>query len=835
MKKKIILSSVLSIVLCLSLIAGATFALFTSEARVNIAVTSGNVKLTATLTALKTESLGKPMMDGAFELGGQAGIVDNTLKISKMTPGDKATVTIDVDNDSDVAIQYCIKLVGSGELFPALEAVATTDGAEYVVTGAESATAWVEVTPGAEIKDIELSVLMPHTVGNEYQGKSADIAIQLVAVQGNADSIELEKAFAEGGVITSAGVPNSLDNITDEDGNVIAGVTVGLNDVTLQDIVLNKSVAGEGYALGLAGNSGKLTLDEGAVINAGSYYGVLSMSGEIAMNKGSKITANGTGAACILVQSAADIYLYDSGLLDPQNGAIGIWVTTGVADAVNIHVPDMAALGEYSSMLVKEYDTDYPIVNWYIGDSTTPVEDIATPKNDAAIDEAIKDGDTTIALGSGTFIIPDSAQGKTLTIVGNGKDTVIANQDDGSYEGCDYSLDGATVVFEGVTITTDSSTYSGYARLKATYNNCTFNGTYTTYDDAVFNNCTFNVSGDVYNLWTWGATNLEFNGCTFNSDGKALLLYGGANTNLVVDGCTFNDKGGLADKKAAIEIGTDWTTDSKTLTVTNTVVNGYEYNDKGIYTGSKLWGNKNSIAEERLTVSVDGVEVYGPNAKDIVYIDSAEAMVEFARRVNVLNNSFKGMTVQLTADIDLAGIDWEPIGQTGKTEFKGVFDGNGHTIKNLSVDSTDELDGHYSSGLFGWIESHGSEGVTVKNLTIDGAKIAGHHNCAVVVGYIYGTVENVTVKNATVSCVNANDDANGDKAGIIAGYVGDATVKGCKAIDCAVSAGRDAGQIVGAARTAQIVDCSATNVSVVANGTGTGKNVNEAVIGRVLG
>lgn len=49
MKKNIILSSVLTILLCVSLIAGSTFALFTSESSVNIAVTAGNVEVVATI------------------------------------------------------------------------------------------------------------------------------------------------------------------------------------------------------------------------------------------------------------------------------------------------------------------------------------------------------------------------------------------------------------------------------------------------------------------------------------------------------------------------------------------------------------------------------------------------------------------------------------------------------------------------------------------------------------------------------------------------------------------------------------------------------------------
>ena len=227
------------------------------------------------------------------------------------------------------------------------------------------------------------------------------------------------------------------------------------------------------------------------------------------------------------------------------------------------------------------------------------------------ITNVISAGVTTISLTPGTYIIPDDAKGKTLTFIGTGnpEDTKIATQDDGSYEGCDYSLDGATVTFEKITINTDSETYTGYARCKGTYKNCVINGTYTLYGDSKFENCTFNVSGDVYNIWTWGATNAKFDKCTFNSDGKAMLLYGTVNTNLTIENSVFNDKGGLTDLKAAIEIGDDYGK-SYVLVVNNTVVNGYEINNKSINTGTTLWANKSSMPTDRLNMTVDGVKVY---------------------------------------------------------------------------------------------------------------------------------------------------------------------------------------------------------------------------------
>ena len=220
----------------------------------------------------------------------------------------------------------------------------------------------------------------------------------------------------------------------------------------------------------------------------------------------------------------------------------------------------------------------------------------------------------TIYLTKGEYVIPAAAKGKTVTFIGTGNpedvEVAVTKVGEGG-ENCDYGLDGSNATFEGITITTNSSTYIGYARCNGTYKNCIINGTYTLYGKSIFDNCKFNVSGDVYNIWTWGADEIEFTGCTFNSDGKALLLYreAGGTVNLTVTGCTFNDTGVLESKKAAIEIGDSPYENKPTynVTVSDTTVNGY---DEGENTGSTLWGNKNSMPKERLNVKVDGVVVY---------------------------------------------------------------------------------------------------------------------------------------------------------------------------------------------------------------------------------
>ena len=230
----------------------------------------------------------------------------------------------------------------------------------------------------------------------------------------------------------------------------------------------------------------------------------------------------------------------------------------------------------------------------------------------------------------------------------------------------------------------------------------------------------------------------------------------------------------------------------------------------------------------------NGVAVNG----DEVEICNAGGLKWVADQVNSGKDYFAGKTVKLVADIDLNNEAWTPVGQTGATTFNGVFDGQNYTISNLNVNSEAQTGAHYSSGLFGWVESHTAGHGHIKNVKINGATIVGHHNCGALVGYITqetALVENCHVTGATITCTKANNDADGDKAGALIGNATVATpVKNCTAANSTVSAGRDAGQLIGAGKEANVTGCSATDVTVSANGTGTGANVRNEVIGRLL-
>lgn len=360
------------------------------------------------------------------------------------------------------------------------------------------------------------------------------------------------------------------------------------------------------------GTSAIVTVNEGAVVKS-KYRAIRQfLNGIEATNE---LTVN---AGAVIEGRNKSIWMQDpsknanTGKLVVNEGAqlkgdVYLFVTAGSTEwPVEVSIAESALVGE-STVITGNVPAGYIVTK---ESGAYVVAEVTVANDQASLDEAIANG-ATIALAEGTYVLPTKAQGKTLKFVGTGDpaNTVIATNTSGSYEGCNYALDGSTVEFQNISITTDNNTYTGYARCKATFKNCIINNSLTLYDNCTFEGCTFNVSGDQYNIWTWGAPVATFTNCVFNSDGKAMLLYGQANTHLTINDCVFNDSGVLPDLKAAIEIGNDYNT-SYNLVVNNTVVNGYEINDKGINTGTTLWANKNSMGQDKLNVVVDGVDVY---------------------------------------------------------------------------------------------------------------------------------------------------------------------------------------------------------------------------------
>ena len=201
---------------------------------------------------------------------------------------------------------------------------------------------------------------------------------------------------------------------------------------------------------------------------------------------------------------------------------------------------------------------------------------------------------------------------------------------------------------------------------------------------------------------------------------------------------------------------------------------------------------------------------------------SYAGLLEVVKEINADANHFQGKTVKLMNNIDLDNEAWTPIAQ-----FLGTFDGQGNTISNLYVSVTGQ------AGFFGVTGAT----TVIQNLNIDGAQVTGTHWVGAIAAGGYGAFTNCIVNNAKINCNNPKNGEDGDKAGAVIGFhAGDnkAKISDCQVKNSTVKAGRDAGQVVGAAKAANVVNCSAVNTTVAANGTATGENILNEVVGRKL-
>ena len=152
---------------------------------------------------------------------------------------------------------------------------------------------------------------------------------------------------------------------------------------------------------------------------------------------------------------------------------------------------------------------------------------------------------------------------------------------------------------------------------------------------------------------------------------------------------------------------------------------------------------------------------------------------------------------QLAADIDLAGVEWQPVGDY-LTPFEGALDGDGHTVSNLTL----ALDGQDMVGLFGRIGVGGQ----VEELTLENVTVSGQDNVGALAGMNGGSIE---------YCQLVGDNTvAGRKA--VGGLVGDnwtGRIEGCVA-DADVTANTKGGVLAGDSSNSKAIQSSAAFGSV---------------------
>ncbi|MDD6311163.1 MAG: hypothetical protein PUB09_04420 [Firmicutes bacterium] len=194
-------------------------------------------------------------------------------------------------------------------------------------------------------------------------------------------------------------------------------------------------------------------------------------------------------------------------------------------------------------------------------------------------------------------------------------------------------------------------------------------------------------------------------------------------------------------------------------------VNNYSYNESGYY---DEYGNYiEPVVYDETAKDTSWFDYEHP--KKVYKIGTEGELIGFASLVNEQQTdrwkpsyfeTFEGVTIELTDDIELTK-PWKPIGPDKDVCFKGIFDGKGHSISGIKVDTNAA-----TVGLFGYLDG------TVKNLNLSGAVFSGNKECGAVCG--------ILTENGRISNIISNVAVSGKtKTGGICGFNANGVITNC--------------------------------------------------------
>ncbi len=180
------------------------------------------------------------------------------------------------------------------------------------------------------------------------------------------------------------------------------------------------------------------------------------------------------------------------------------------------------------------------------------------------------------------------------------------------------------------------------------------------------------------------------------------------------------------------------------------------------------------------------------DSSDEEQIDEGDpnAIYEIATADDLKNKLKLKGTYILTADIDLGGAEWKPIG-TAAHPFSGIFDGSGHKISNFKItekpeESTGDVSPAFTysyGGFFGV-----TDGATVKNIKFEGINInilTSSSNTFMYAGTVAGYAKNTVFENVTVTSANLSSQSK-EYITYVGGLAG--SMRKSKATACTINA-----------------------------------------------
>ena len=342
-----------------------------------------------------------------------------------------------------------------------------------------------------------------------------------------------------------------------------------------------------------------------------------------------------------------------------------------------------------------------------------------------------------------------------VTIDGNGK-TLTVKSIESAGNGGYLFYDAQNLTVKDLTINIADGLVGGIGLQSGTISNVTFNG-------------------GQYGVLP-GKNGVTVSGCTFNDTKGYAVYYEDARPDIVVTGNTFNTADGkyaitmrsneqftnntitkgrvnLANSAASTVSGNDFGTErfkvynGATATISNNKINNLVFNETDVPTESTFTDNTLSPEAQAAIDALPAIAGEGTEANPYL-IDNVDDLVWLQEKVDELaqdgSTQFAGKYFKLTNDIDLSGINWNPIGTMNGDHgsFKGVFDGGDHTISNLHVEQAGN-----GIGLF----ARTAGNAVIKNLKLNNVTVKSTNNSNYVGGLVGNAYASTKIENVHVS------------------------------------------------------------------------------------
>ncbi len=780
--KTALLSSVLALFLCITMLLGTTFAWFTdSVTSANNIITAGN--LDVELYYMNDEVTTWTKVDGNTNV-----FKENTL----WEPGHVEVVKLEVRNEGTLALKYQLGVnvaseVGSvnvndesfklssfikfaviegDKTFTRDEAVEAAEASNATFLNEAFASDSIELAAGAN-KVVTMVVYMPTSIGNDANAKKGattptiNLGINVYATQVMAEADSFGTDYDKDAVYPGTSAPSTLGDeaitlVTEgENASTVvlpADLIAAIDNGTITSVALKTSlpnVEDDNGAVSVVYNTFEVVDQDGNAIDLSNNTSVISVKlyvGKDYAGKNATISHDGVMIANADVDAEGFVSYNTTHFCE-----IAVKITETAPEAGMDDVKDEEAedLTKLVQVLVGNhyYTVSQGMANsWKVttANGEQIYADIYVPEDLIAYAMMHNNGDITMDSGVHSYLTLKNNldfKGYNWIPIGRfyteikGENKTISNLNN-SFLGCVYDCRIENLTLENVTASGSAAGVVGKELAGDIYlTNVTIAGTNTvTYVKDNATNWPEEGTG------VGAICGISLIGCSAPANVNVTVT---GTIEVNYNGVFFGNNTNLENLGVSKEFG----------------LNVYKVN-----AGVNVTGAEN-ITTNGQGYLFDVADLEDGFAQDKIsnkyYVFNAAGLAAFASEVNA-GNTFKGKTVVLYDNVDLENKDWTPIGNSTYS-FQGTFDGNGKVISNLKVD----MAGKSNAGLFG-MTTNGE----VKNLTVENAIVTGRLNVGVVAGTPYTSkYTNITVKGhvevngmSYVGCVGGkNAYANWDK------------------------------------------------------------------------